>query len=83
VSEDLNFVQRARHEKLEQLVARGIAPYAYRFDPTHRTAAAVAALPQGEGEGPQVCVAGRLIAWRANRKTAFAHLADESGRIQL
>src|ERR1043165_661675 len=28
-------------------------------------------------------VAGRLIAWRGHGKTVFAHLADDTGRIQL
>ncbi len=28
-------------------------------------------------------VAGRIVAWRGHGKTAFAHLADDSGRIQL
>jgi lysyl-tRNA synthetase class 2 len=84
-AEDLNFVQRARREKLDQLIARGIAPYAYRFDRTHSAADAVALLPNVEGahDGPVVRVAGRLIAWRGHGKTAFAHLADDSGKIQL
>ena len=81
--DDLNFVQRARREKLDQLVGRGIAPYAYAFTRTHGTADAVAALGDGVEEGPSVSVAGRLVAWRAHGKTAFAHLADDSGRIQL
>jgi len=34
-------------------------------------------------EGPQVRLAGRLVSWRAQGKTAFAHLTDQSGRIQL
>jgi lysyl-tRNA synthetase class 2 len=86
VTEDeLNFVQRARREKLEQLAARGVAPYAYSFDRTHKAADAVASLREGAGaeDGPTVRVAGRLVAWRAHGKTAFAHLADDSGRIQL
>ena len=81
--EDLNFVQKARREKLEQLIARGIAPYGYRFDRSHAAAQAAGALPEGAEEGPEVQVAGRLVAWRGHGKTAFAHLADDSGRIQL
>jgi lysyl-tRNA synthetase class 2 len=83
--EDLNFVQKARREKLDQLIARGIAPYAYRFERTHSAAAAVAALPAGatDEHGPEVQVAGRIVAWRGHGKTAFAHLADDSGRVQL
>src|SRR6185503_6809044 len=83
VTEDLNFVQRARREKLDQLVARGIDPFAYGFDRSHPAASAIAQLAEGAEEGPRVRVAGRLVAWRAHGKTAFAHLADESGRIQL
>jgi lysyl-tRNA synthetase class 2 len=37
----------------------------------------------GHEEGPQVSVAGRIVAWRAHGKTVFAHLADSSGKIQL
>ncbi len=81
--EDLNFVQKARREKLEQLAARGIAPFGYRFERSHAAASAAALLPGDAEEGPDVQVAGRLVAWRGHGKTAFAHLADDSGRIQL
>ena len=83
--EDLNFVLRARREKLEQLIARGVAPFGYRFERSHAAAQAAAlgaALAEG-AEGATVRVAGRLVAWRAHGKTTFAHLADASGRIQL
>ena len=83
MTEDLNFVQRARREKLDALVAAGVSPFAYRYERTHLAADAVAALPEGVEEGPAVRVAGRLVAWRGHGKTAFAHLADASGRIQL
>lgn len=82
MSEELNFVLRARREKLAALEARGIAPFAYGFDRTLAAADASAALGDAE-EGPVARVAGRLVAWRGHGKTAFAHLADESGRIQL
>jgi lysyl-tRNA synthetase class 2 len=83
VSDDLNFVQKARHEKLEQLVARGVAPFAYGFKRSHSSAEALAELAAGAEEGPSVRAAGRVVAWRAHGKTVFAHLADESGRVQL
>ncbi|HZO17697.1 MAG TPA: lysine--tRNA ligase [Gemmatimonadaceae bacterium] len=82
MSDELNFVMRARREKLEALAALGVAPFAYRFERTHEASAALAALGDGH-EGPVVRVAGRLVAWRAHGKTTFAHLADQSGRIQL
>jgi lysyl-tRNA synthetase, class II len=81
---ELNFVQRARREKLEALAARGIAPFAYSFERTHAASAAVALHPEGaHDEGAIVRVAGRIVAWRAHGKTTFAHIADDSGRIQL
>jgi lysyl-tRNA synthetase class 2 len=40
-------------------------------------------LPGVEGDGPSVRVAGRLIAWRGHGKTAFAHIGDDSGKIQM
>ena len=83
MSDELNFVQVARREKLDALAAAGIPPFAYGFDRTHETAAAVASMPSGAEEGSTVRVAGRLVAWRGHGKTAFAHLADGSGRIQL
>jgi lysyl-tRNA synthetase class 2 len=84
MSDDLNFVQRARREKLDALAERGIAPFAYEFSRTHHAAEAVAALPAGhEGEGAEVRVAGRIVAWRAHGKTTFAHIADDTGRIQI
>ncbi|HET7632974.1 MAG TPA: lysine--tRNA ligase [Gemmatimonadaceae bacterium] len=83
MSDDLNFVQQARREKLAALEARGVPAFAYRYDRTHLAAEAVAALPEGADEGPVVRVAGRLVAWRAHGKSVFAHLADASGRVQL
>ena len=81
--EDLNFVQKARREKLDQLLARGVAPFGYRFERSHAAGQAASALPEGADEGPDVQVAGRIVSWRGHGKTAFAHLADESGRIQV
>jgi len=97
---DLNFVMRARRDKLAALQARGVAPYAYAYARTHTAPEAVAAfealeseargvaasnpddVPPSEAEGPVVRVAGRLTSWRAQGKTAFAHLADGEGRVQ-
>ena len=84
MSDELNFVQRARREKLDTLVARGVAPFAYGFDRTHEARDAVRLLPAGQQEeGDVVRVAGRIVSWRAHGKTTFAHIADDSGRIQL
>jgi len=76
-----SFVEAARREKLRELVKRGIAPFAYRFD---RSATARRAVEGYRGDdGPAHRLAGRLIALRPHGKTTFAHLADRSGKIQL
>jgi len=84
MTEDLNFVQRARREKLDALIARGIEPFAYAFERSH-SASAAAALPATDDHeaGERVHVAGRIVALRSQGKTSFMHLADESGRVQL
>ncbi len=83
MSEELNFVMRARRDKLAALEALGIPPFAYRFERTHTTQSALASLAEGVEQGPVVQVAGRIVAWRPHGKTVFAHLADSDGRIQL
>ena len=83
MTDDLNFVMRARREKLDALRAAGVEPFAYSFNREHSAAEAVALLPAPEADGPTVSVAGRIVAWRAHGKTAFAHVADSSGKIQL
>jgi lysyl-tRNA synthetase, class II len=82
VTDDANFVLRARREKLAALEQQGISPFAYGFDRTHDAAGAVAALGAAD-EGPTVRVAGRIVSWRGQGKTVFAHVADMNGRIQL
>ncbi|NJD18663.1 MAG: lysine--tRNA ligase, partial [Gemmatimonadetes bacterium] len=89
--EDLNQVLKTRREKLAALRERGFEPFAYRFDFTHRAAGAVSAFIEAEsgarldeaGHGPSARVAGRIVAWRSHGKSAFAHLEDPTGRIQL
>ena len=83
MSEDVNFVQAARREKLAALAALGVEPFAYGFRRTHHARDALALLPADAEEGDAVRLAGRIVAWRGHGKTAFAHLADASGRIQL
>lgn len=82
MSDELNHVMRARREKLEALAALGVAPFAYSYDRTHGCGAALPLLGEAE-QGPTVRVAGRLVALRGHGKTIFAHVADDTGRIQL
>jgi len=74
-------LERARREALAALRARGIDPYAYRYERTHTAAEAVAAFVP-DREIP-VRIAGRVVALRDLGKATFANLEDASGRIQL
>jgi lysyl-tRNA synthetase class 2 len=77
-------VEEARRETRARLDEMGIAPYAYRFDRTHTTSEALAAYDPSMGEaGPRASVAGRIVSSRSQGKTAFAHVEDVSGRLQL
>ena len=76
------FVEAARREKLKELIERGVAPFAYRFDRSATANAALAAY-RGEDDETRHSLAGRLVALRPHGKTTFAHLEDSTGKIQL
>jgi lysyl-tRNA synthetase class 2 len=76
-----SFVEVARREKLKELRARGVSPFAYHYERTHLAVEATAVFQPGSEV--DVRVAGRLVALRGHGKTTFAHLEDPSGRIQL
>ncbi|HUR96001.1 MAG TPA: lysine--tRNA ligase [Gemmatimonadales bacterium] len=82
--EEHSFVEAARREKRSALEAAGIPVFAYRYERSHSTAAALAAYHDDMGEnGPTVSVAGRIAALRSQGKTTFLHLEDGSGRLQV
>jgi lysyl-tRNA synthetase class 2 len=81
---ELHYVEAARRGKRAALEALGARAYAYRYDRTHTASAALAAYDPAMGDdGPRVRVCGRVASFRSQGKTAFAHLEDESGRLQL
>ena len=90
-TEELSQVLRDRREKLAELIRKGTQPFAYSYDRTHDAATAASSFAAAEeaksldadGHGPRVRVAGRLVAWRGHGKTAFAHLEDRGGRMQM
>jgi len=82
--DERSFVEAARREKRAALEAGGVPAFAYRYERTHTAAEAVASWDDAMGEsGPAVAVAGRIVGMRSQGKTAFLHLEDETGRIQL
>jgi lysyl-tRNA synthetase class 2 len=89
--DELGRVLSVRREKLAELRSRGIEPFAYVFERSHTAAGARAAFEDAEsagtvdasGRAERVKVAGRIVSWRGHGKSAFAHVEDASGKIQL
>jgi lysyl-tRNA synthetase class 2 len=82
-----------RRRKAEALAARGVPTSGIDFTPTASTEEARLLLVRYEAdhaveagqpfEGPAVYVAGRVMQLRLQGATCFAHVEDESGRLQL
>ncbi len=81
-----------RSTKLSEIRALGVDPYPHKFLPTHTTQALlhkyetreIAGSEEAEAEKTEkVCLAGRLVLFRAMGKNAFAHIQDSTGRLQL
>lgn len=98
MEQDLSYFQNfgeqveGRLKKLEHFAGRKQLAYPPRIRREHSTAEAIklfeqaeANLPEGSPEKPQVsvAVAGRLVGVRVMGKSAFAHIEDGSGRLQI
>lgn len=83
-----NELFRVRRQKLDSLRERGIDPFGRKFERTHRAAEILDAFEELskaaiEEKNQSVIIAGRLVAKRKQGKASFAHLQDQSGRIQI
>jgi lysyl-tRNA synthetase class 2 len=75
---------QVRLEKLDRLRKEGLDPYPARVNRTHTSSAAVDAFEAAsKDEEVRVAVAGRLRSIREMGRTAFAHIEDGDGRLQL
>lgn len=81
-----------RSRKLKEIRELGVEPYPPKFSPQDKAAALQGAHDEKEighsedaaaGTTDFVCLAGRLVLFRAMGKNAFGQMQDESGRIQL
>lgn len=84
------FINRSR--KLAELRAMGVEPYPHLFTPSNKCSELILEYNQKEighsddaaaGTTPLAKIAGRLILFRSMGKNAFAHIQDESGKLQL
>ncbi len=76
--------ERERLQSLQTLRERGVEPYAYSFERTHKSDAARGLFNESDIEAkPIASVAGRITAVRRMGKASFVHIQDEEGKIQL
>lgn len=80
--EDENPLVQIRLEKLQQLRAMGLDPFAVERYPITHTLETIHEVYDSL-EGQTVCVAGRVVAIRVMGRATFAHLMDTTGRLQI
>lgn len=77
---------KERYQKAQDLLAANVNPYPYTFDQTHH---AKEILAKHHGIAPEthtgdiVKVAGRVMLFRSMGKACFAHVQDQTGKIQF
>ncbi|GEN34540.1 lysine--tRNA ligase [Aneurinibacillus danicus] len=86
--EELSELEQIRREKLHTLRENGIDPFGKRFERSHTAKEILDQYDEIEKEqldeqGIEVSIAGRMMAKRGQGKAGFAHLQDQSGRIQI
>lgn len=87
----LNASQEQRLEVINSLKSEGINPYGEKYDRTHNTVEATKLFEELEANiedkkgfsSPPVKIAGRIVSKRDQGKTAFCHIADQHGKIQV
>jgi lysyl-tRNA synthetase class 2 len=71
-----------RQAKLDQMRENGIDPFRANWEQTHTSTEAQALLTEDMEEGPEVSVAGRIVAFRLMGKASFLKVLDRDGRIR-
>ncbi len=82
-SQQLDRVMLARREKLIKIHELGINPYPYSFNRTHTILNTFEQFEILQEEKKPVRLAGRLMSLRLMGKAAFAHIQDDTGKIQF
>jgi lysyl-tRNA synthetase class 2 len=76
-------IYEQRLAKLKEIAEGGANPFPYRFDVSHRAGAIRQDFDRLSGDETAVSIAGRLMSLRPHGKTAFGHIRDASGDIQV
>jgi len=79
--QEYNSLIQRRYEELNELISKGILPYAYSYDVNNYSMNIKNNYANYEGK--DVRIAGRIMALRRMGKATFAHIQDNEGRIQI
>ena len=71
-----------RQAKLDQMRENGFDPFSSNWEQSHTSVQAQTLLTEEMEEGPEVSVAGRIVAFRLMGKASFLKILDRDGRIQ-
>ena len=84
MAEELSELLKVRREKLDELRSKGIDPFPYRYDKTHDARQILEKYKDIKEEAKEeLSIAGRIMTKRGHGKASFAHLQDETGRVQI
>ncbi|WCK54655.1 lysine--tRNA ligase [Aneurinibacillus sp. Ricciae_BoGa-3] len=86
--EELTEQEQIRREKLQAIREMGIDPFGERYERTHTAQQILDELAsldkeEIEAKGVEVKIAGRIMTKRGQGKAGFAHIQDQTGRIQI
>ena len=83
--EDLNEMMKVRRDKMDAFREQGVAPFGHRYEVKDYAADIKQQNEglEGEEEGSEVQIAGRLMAIRGHGKASFCTLNDRTGNIQV
>jgi len=74
-------IRNGRLAKADSLRALGLSPYPSKSKRTHYAKTILDDFAKLDGQ--QATVAGRLMSWRKQGALAFAHVQDQTGKLQL
>ncbi len=74
---------KTRIEKVAVLREKGINPYPYRYDRSHKIAEALENFDKFVADETEVKLAGRIMLKRKMGKAIFADIHDMTGRVQI
>ena len=81
IQQELNVLIKRRHEELSELKNKGVQTFAYSFEINSNSKEIKDNFKDGEEKN--VKIAGRIMALRRMGKASFAHIQDQTGRIQI